>query len=283
MSLERRALLKAYGAEVHLTPAAAVMRGAVGEGQRDSAARTHALSCPSNSTTRTTWKRTAAPRAGDPGATGDAVMHAFVHGVGTGGTITGVGQVIRERFPGVRVVAVEPEKSAVLSGGPAGEAPHRRHRRRGLSGDPGSLGDHRRAHHLRAGRPAHKAGAGSTGRTAGRDLRRGIGQDCSGRGPRTGRARPWSPSSATQASVISARTRTSNERPRRLIIGAGGLGCPAALAAAAGGVRRIGSSTTIWSMPATAPPDPARHGRRRENPRWPRWRRPCVGVFPMSR
>ena len=52
---------------------------------------------------------------------GNRVPDAFVHGVGTGGTITGVGQVLRAKRADVRIVAVEPEKSAVLSGGQAGE------------------------------------------------------------------------------------------------------------------------------------------------------------------
>ena len=52
---------------------------------------------------------------------GNRAPDAFVHGVGTGGTITGVGEVLRSKRPDVRIVAVEPEKSAVLSGGPAGE------------------------------------------------------------------------------------------------------------------------------------------------------------------
>jgi len=121
MSLERRALLKAYGAEVHLTPAAAVMRGAVEKAneicrQNPRAFMPQQFNNPNNVEAH---RRTTAPEI--LAQLGTRSLHAFVHGVGTGGTITGVGQVIRERFPGVRVVAVEPEKSAVLSGGPAGE------------------------------------------------------------------------------------------------------------------------------------------------------------------
>ena len=86
---------------------------------------------------------------------GTRVPDAFVHGVGTGGTITGVGQVLRA-LPGVRIVAVEPEKSAVLSGGTPGE-----HRIDGIGAglrprDPRPLGDHRGAHHLRGRRAATK-------------------------------------------------------------------------------------------------------------------------------
>ena len=121
MSLERRALLRAYGAEVHLTPAAQVMKGAV--------ERAHEI-CRSNPKAFMPMQfenpanvdahvRTTGPEI--LAQLGNLVPDAFVHGVGTGGTITGVGRVLRAKRPDVRIVAVEPEKSAVLSGGPAGE------------------------------------------------------------------------------------------------------------------------------------------------------------------
>jgi cysteine synthase len=121
MSLERRALLKAYGAELHLTPAAQVMRGAVeraGEICRDNpkAFMPQQFNNPANVDAH---RRTTGPEI--VAQLGTRALHGFVHGVGTGGTITGVGQVLRARYPGVRIVAVEPEKSAVLSGGPPGE------------------------------------------------------------------------------------------------------------------------------------------------------------------
>ena len=121
MSLERRALLKAYGAEVHLTPAAAVMRGAVEKAneicrQNPRAFMPQQFNNPANVEAH---RRTTAPEI--LAQLGTRPLHAFVHGVGTGGTITGVGQVARARFPDVRIVAVEPEKSAVLSGGLPGE------------------------------------------------------------------------------------------------------------------------------------------------------------------
>ena len=121
MSLERRALLKAYGAELHLTPAAEVMRGAVERAQaicRDnpSAFMPQQFTNPANPEAH---RRTTAPEI--LAQLGTRAPDAFVHGVGTGGTITGVGQVLRAKHPHVRIVAVEPEKSAVLSGGRPGE------------------------------------------------------------------------------------------------------------------------------------------------------------------
>jgi cysteine synthase A len=121
MSLERRALLKAYGAELHLTPAADVMRGAVERAQalcRDNpdAFMPQQFNNPANPEAH---RRTTAPEI--LAQLGTRAPDAFVHGVGTGGTITGVGQVLRAKHPNVRIVAVEPEKSAVLSGGRPGE------------------------------------------------------------------------------------------------------------------------------------------------------------------
>jgi cysteine synthase A len=121
MSLERRALLKAYGAELHLTPAAEVMRGAVERAQaivRDNpnAFMPQQFTNPANPEAH---RRTTAPEI--LAQLGNRTPDAFVHGVGTGGTITGVGQVLRAKYPHVRIVAVEPEKSAVLSGGKPGE------------------------------------------------------------------------------------------------------------------------------------------------------------------
>jgi cysteine synthase A len=121
MSLERRALLKAYGAELHLTPAADVMRGAV-ERANEICAKNPRAFMPQqfkNPANVDAHRRTTAPEI--LAQLGTRRPHAFVHGVGTGGTITGVGEVLRAKYPDVRVVAVEPEKSAVLSGGPPGE------------------------------------------------------------------------------------------------------------------------------------------------------------------
>jgi cysteine synthase len=121
MSLERRALLKAYGAELYLTPAAQIMKGAVERAMelaRDNpdAFMPQQFKNPANVDAhfRTTGPEIVAQMH-------DRSPDAFVHGVGTGGTITGVGRVLRALKPDVRIVAVEPEKSAVLSGGQPGE------------------------------------------------------------------------------------------------------------------------------------------------------------------
>ncbi|HVX94725.1 MAG TPA: cysteine synthase A [Polyangia bacterium] len=121
MSLERRALLKAYGAELHLTPAADVMRGAVERAQAIVRENPHAFMPQqfNNPANPEAHRRTTAPEI--LAQLGTRAPDAFVHGVGTGGTITGVGQVLRAKHPNVRIVAVEPEKSAVLSGGKPGE------------------------------------------------------------------------------------------------------------------------------------------------------------------
>ncbi|HET6281448.1 MAG TPA: cysteine synthase A [Polyangia bacterium] len=121
MSLERRALLKAYGAEVHLTPAAEVMRGAVNKAMEICKSNPKAFMPQqfNNPANVEAHRRTTAPEI--LAQVGHRSVHAFVHGVGTGGTITGVGGVLRSVFADVRIIAVEPEKSAVLSGGPPGE------------------------------------------------------------------------------------------------------------------------------------------------------------------
>jgi cysteine synthase len=121
MSLERRALLKAYGAEVHLTPAADVMRGAVERAQEICRQNADAFMPQqfNNPANPEAHRRTTAPEI--LAQLGTRTPDAFVHGVGTGGTITGVGQVLKALHPAVRIVAVEPEKSAVLSGGKPGE------------------------------------------------------------------------------------------------------------------------------------------------------------------
>jgi cysteine synthase A len=121
MSLERRALLKAYGAELHLTPAAQVMRGAVDKAIE--IARGNPLAYMpqqfQNPANVDAHRRTTGPEI--LAQLGNRAPDAFVHGVGTGGTITGVGEVLRGKRADVRIIAVEPEKSAVLSGGTAGE------------------------------------------------------------------------------------------------------------------------------------------------------------------
>jgi len=122
MSVERRKLLKALGAELVLTPAAQGVRGAIEKAKEIAAATPNSyipqqFENPANpevhrkTTAEEIWRDT------------EGTADVLVAGVGTGGTITGVGEVIKERKPSFRVVAVEPAASAVLSGGTAG--PHK--------------------------------------------------------------------------------------------------------------------------------------------------------------
>ncbi|HEY2747220.1 MAG TPA: cysteine synthase A [Polyangia bacterium] len=127
MSLERRSLLKAYGAELILTPAERTMEGAVTRAEElCKKNKNHFMpqqfNNPANPEVhrRTTAKELIA-QLGELSNGGGC--DAFVAGVGTGGTITGVGEVFRDKYPGVQIIAVEPATSAVLSGGPVG--PHK--------------------------------------------------------------------------------------------------------------------------------------------------------------
>ncbi|WP_186405442.1 cysteine synthase A [Candidatus Accumulibacter aalborgensis] len=122
MSRERRLLLKAYGAELVLTPGPDGMAGAIRRAEEMAAADSRYLipqqfENPANpaihraTTAEEVWRDT------------DGQVDIFVSGVGTGGTITGVGEVLKARKPGVQVIAVEPDASPVLSGGPKGPHP----------------------------------------------------------------------------------------------------------------------------------------------------------------
>ena len=123
MSPARMALLRAYGAELHLTPAERVMRGAVEEANAIAASNRNAFMPEQfrNPTNPGVHEATTGPEI--LSQLGGAAPDAFVAGVGTGGTITGVGRALRARHPGVAIIGVEPTNSAVLSGGPPG--PHR--------------------------------------------------------------------------------------------------------------------------------------------------------------
>jgi cysteine synthase A len=122
MSRERIDILKSYGAEVVLTKAALGMGGAIDEARNLLAAHPDYFMPDqfANPANPEMHRRTTGPEVlqGTEGR-----VDAFVAGVGTGGTITGVGEFLKAHNPGVRIVAVEPATSAVLSGRPAG--PHK--------------------------------------------------------------------------------------------------------------------------------------------------------------
>ncbi|BBF84153.1 cysteine synthase [Aquitalea magnusonii] len=123
MSRERRQLLKAYGAELILTPGPDGMGGAIAKARQlveenpDTWFMPQQFENPANpevhrnTTAEEIWRDT------------DGQVDIFVAGVGTGGTVTGVGEVLKARKPGVQIVAVEPDASPVLSGGPKGPHP----------------------------------------------------------------------------------------------------------------------------------------------------------------
>ncbi len=122
MSMERRRMLKLLGAELELTPAAQGMRFAIQRAEEllktlPDAFMPQQFNNPANpqihraTTAEELWRDT------------DGKIDVVVSGVGTGGTLTGVGSVLKQRKPGFKMIAVEPEDSAVLSGGPPG--PHK--------------------------------------------------------------------------------------------------------------------------------------------------------------
>lgn len=122
MSIERRKMLKLLGAHLELTPAAKGMRGAIEKAEEIVAGNANALMLQQfqneanpeihrNTTALEIWNDT------------QGKVDAFITGVGTGGTVTGVAQVLKEKKPEVKAIAVEPEDSPVLSGGNPG--PHK--------------------------------------------------------------------------------------------------------------------------------------------------------------
>ncbi|HEY0189459.1 MAG TPA: cysteine synthase A [Cellulomonas sp.] len=122
MSKERRALLRAFGAELILTPASEGMKGAVNKADEIAAERPGAILARqfANEANPAIHRKTTAEEIW---ADTDGQVDILVAGIGTGGTITGVGQVLKERKPSVQVVGVEPAESPILNGGAPG--PHK--------------------------------------------------------------------------------------------------------------------------------------------------------------
>jgi cysteine synthase len=122
MSKERRALLRAFGAELILTPAAEGMKGAVNKANEVVEERPGAVLARqfANEANPAIHRRTTAEEIWNDT---DGAVDIVVAGIGTGGTITGVGQVLKERKPSVQIVGVEPAESPILNGGQPG--PHK--------------------------------------------------------------------------------------------------------------------------------------------------------------
>ncbi|PKL75374.1 MAG: cysteine synthase A [Candidatus Melainabacteria bacterium HGW-Melainabacteria-1] len=122
MSIERRLLLRGYGAEIVLTPGVGGMVGAISQAKAIAESKPNDYFMPmqfDNPANAESHRRGTAIEIWNDT---DGRVDIFVAGVGTGGTITGTGEVLKQRKPSVKVIAVEPAGSAVLSGGPKG--PH---------------------------------------------------------------------------------------------------------------------------------------------------------------
>lgn len=122
MSLERRKILQAYGAELVLTPGSTGMKGAIQKAQELSTQFENSF-LPSQFTNRVNPECHKKTTAREIWNDLDGQIDIFVAGVGTGGTLSGVGEFLKEKNPSIKIVAVEPDSSPVLSEGKAG--PHK--------------------------------------------------------------------------------------------------------------------------------------------------------------
>lgn len=119
MSVERRQLMCAYGAELVLTPGAGGMKAAIAKAEELAAQYPHSF-IPGQFTNPANPRAHYVTTGPEIYADTDGRVDLFVAGVGTGGTITGVGRYLKSKNPNIRIVAVEPKRSPVLSGGAAG-------------------------------------------------------------------------------------------------------------------------------------------------------------------
>jgi cysteine synthase A len=125
MSMERRNLLRAYGAQLVLTPGAEGMKGAIKKAE-ELVAENPSYFMPQqfkNQANVKIHRETTGPEIVEAINSHDGKLDAFIAGIGTGGTITGAGSVLKEKFPNIKIYAVEPSASPVLSGGKPG--PHK--------------------------------------------------------------------------------------------------------------------------------------------------------------
>ena len=122
MSVERRAVMRAYGAELVLTPGSEGMKGAVAKAEEVAASRENAVLARqfANPANPDVHRRTTGPEIWEDT---DGEVDVFIAGIGTGGTISGAGGYLREQKPDIRIVAVEPKDSPLLTEGTAG--PHK--------------------------------------------------------------------------------------------------------------------------------------------------------------
>ena len=173
MSLERRKMLMILGAQIELTEAAKGMKGAI--------ARAHELVADhpgavipqqfENPANPEIHRRTTAEEIWNDT---DGKVDIVISGVGTGGTITGVGQVLKAKKPSVKMIALEPEDSPGAVGRRARPAQDPGHRRRLRARHPGPQGDRRGHHHLQRDGAGNGAARGAGGRhSGGHLLRRG--------------------------------------------------------------------------------------------------------------